>query len=93
MYKFKGTTGNWVFNNDCVITTEQVIGNIICDNPTHSHRSSKNWEANAKLIAAAPEMFELLKEILIDIDDVPIPTSMNDTLFRAKQLLTKITTP
>jgi hypothetical protein len=37
-----------------------VIGNIICKNPIHSHQSSKNWEANAKLIIAAPELLEAL---------------------------------
>ncbi len=61
---FRGTKGKWVFNNECVITTEKnIIGNIICDNPTHSLQSTLNWEANAKLISCAPEMLEMLIRI------------------------------
>lgn len=49
------------------------------------NNSILEMQANAKLIAAAPEMFEMLN-LLLDNSDVP-----NEIFDKAKQLLTKIT--
>lgn len=44
-----------------------------------------------KSILAIPEMLEMLKELLYDLEDVSIPTSMYDTVKRAKQLIKEAT--
>lgn len=48
-------------------------------------------QANALLISKSPEMLEMLKELLCDLEDVSIPTSMDDTLKRTKQLIKEAT--
>jgi len=62
--EFKGTSGLWEFDKYCVSTKEEVMGNIICESPSWSEASNANWKANAKLISKAPEMLEMLKDIL-----------------------------
>jgi len=74
MSEFKGTKGKWQIDVDCptsVISkseTEQIDGNIICDAPVGWDLSMENWEANAKLISCAPEMLEVLKGLVSDVD-------------------------
>jgi len=46
--------------------------------------SSKESQANARLIAAAPEMFQVLIEVCF-------PGSLHHTIMRAKKLIEKIT--
>jgi hypothetical protein len=49
-------TGNWIVGAD------SVIGDIVCDAPpTHFRKSCANWPANARLIAAAPDLLAALR--------------------------------
>lgn len=44
---------------------------------------------NALLIASAPELLNLLRELVEDLQDEPISTSINDTLRRANIVISK----
>ena len=73
MKEFKGTKGEWEIdkssNEECVISIDSgVCGNIICEAPTYWPDSIKNWEANAKLIASAPELLKALSKIADMLD-------------------------
>lgn len=81
--EFKGTKGNWE-------TNPRALRNIRCNGITVANCSSgqngdKEEEeiANAKLIASAPEMFDMLKLILNE--------RVSNHYFKIQQLLTKIT--
>jgi hypothetical protein len=60
------TPGPWVFDYSSVYSNAPVTGNIIClcppDRYIHSHF---NWDANARLIAAAPKMLAALMDLLV----------------------------
>lgn len=61
--KFKGTQGKWDFDKNYVFTKEIINGNVICESPSWSEDSNKNWSYNAQLISKAPEMLEMLQKI------------------------------
>ena len=62
--EFKGTKGKWsVWRDDLVITEEKVQDDVICIKP-QIKQSQKNWKANALLISKAPEMLEMLIEVM-----------------------------
>lgn len=84
MKEFKGTKRKWsVFKklNEFAITTIDET-QAVCFMPA----LYKDSEANAKLIASAPEMFEMLREIYIErVNGGDFDTN------KALKLLTKIT--
>lgn len=68
MSEFKGTIGNWRYSSEHsqVTTSEKGIvegSKKICDISEYN-KSFEEFEANAKLIAAAPELLEALEELL-----------------------------
>ena len=64
MEQFKGTKGKWsAWGQDMVIAKEDIEDDVICIKP-QIKSSQKNWEANALLISKAPEMLEMLNDIL-----------------------------
>ncbi len=71
MENLKHTKGEWTATMDDVYSLEDcVIGNIICDAPK-SNKSYENWEANAKLISAAPDLLESLIQLIdFPIEDI-----------------------
>ena len=75
--KTKFTEGEWIvdFTGKYVHTKKDIEGNVICANPHKSCiESNKNWDANARLISAAPDLFEAL--INIENDDNKIPSNI-----------------
>jgi len=104
MKEFKGTKGKWsVFKklDEFAITTIDET-QAVCFMPDLYTYS----EANAKLIASAPEMFKELKETIIDLKILKnqiidanktnhlfdgMPELMEKWIERKQQLLTKIT--
>ena len=90
--EFKGTKGKWEVN-------PRASRNVRCGNVTIANCSSgQNGEneeeeiANAKLIASAPEMFELLKMIYLSFGGGKVITFSDKDIEDIEQLLTKITT-
>lgn len=63
----KHTPGDWIYDKDVhAVISENCPheGNIICVLPSKDYVSYEFWNANAKLIAAAPEMLEALRNIV-----------------------------
>jgi hypothetical protein len=89
----KFTKGKWIIEEKSIISSDlKIYGNIICDAPVNWEGSMKNWDANAKLIASAPEMFEMLKDVL-DTNKEYWGEDENRVhqIYEIEQLLTKIT--
>lgn len=95
--EFKGTKGEWKsiildisdFKQACVGKDN---GKAICHLWFEFDEGiTEEVKANAKLISCALEMLDMLKELLIDLDEIDYPTSMNDTVLRAEQLIKKAT--
>ncbi len=61
----KHTPGPWEHWGDLVSVAEPQIGagNIICVEPP-TERSAANWPANARLIAAAPDLLGALESLV-----------------------------
>lgn len=90
MSKQKITNGEWIVEYEDVVTKDNVEGNVICSAPDKCcSESRKNWEANAKMISAAPDMFYALQNILDELEDCFLPTSINYYLNIAKTALKK----
>jgi hypothetical protein len=91
--EFKGTKGKWELSDDkrniCVLVKPQTY-KTICSNFYNT-----KWQYDAKIIASAPEMFELLKIIMLTpayekAKDL-YGNSNDHWTNRVKELLTKIT--
>jgi len=96
MSKFKGTQGEWVFmpiskESNGYISVQIHAGTITVYNGISPYIFSEDkekcieiLEANAKLIAAAPEMLEMLIKIR-DCEDLQV-----EDYFEIKELIEKI---
>lgn len=65
--KTKFTKGEWDLSivTNCVISLDETVeGNIICEAPEAWENSMEFWEANAKLIVAAPDLLEALRHTI-----------------------------
>jgi len=88
MKDFKGTKGKWeleIRETRCCVNVS--YSKAICDIWGYdlSSVTKTEMQANAKLIVAAPEMFEMLKKIAFN------NVFVSDTDLEIRQLLTKIT--
>jgi hypothetical protein len=65
MSEIKHTPGPWVFDEDeCSAIPALHLYCADSKNPFHGSRSEEELKANARLIAAAPELLEALKEAI-----------------------------
>lgn len=55
------TPGPWTATAAGVAARLERGANVICEAPIHYSESVKRWEANAALIAAAPDLLEALR--------------------------------
>lgn len=97
--EFKGTKGKWdvgeidptrVWSDDpktCIAWSTNEAQN----RDFYIDKGLEEMKYNAKLISKAPEMLEMLKELLIDVEEINIPSSMNDTVSRLKKLIEEAT--
>lgn len=93
--EFKGTKGKWeVFKPNHIGCTNVSIGdnNGYVELWYHHFESKQEAQANAQLIASAPEMFELLKMIHLSFGGGRVITFSDKDIEDIEQLLTKITT-
>jgi hypothetical protein len=59
----KHTPGIWLVGEEEVYTDANIVGNIICDKPDFAD-SQNYWQANANLIAAAPDLLEACEDAI-----------------------------
>jgi len=105
--EFKGTKGQW--ENKEIFTHSGGFYKVVCGGVSICNiitRNQEQAEFNAKLITAAPEMFEEIKETIIDLKILRnqiesesktnhlfdgMPELIQKWIDRKEQLLTKIT--
>ena len=93
MGEFKFTKGEWKVgaSKRSIINDDKVIARCAFGENSLGLFKEYEAEANALLISKAPEMLEMLKELLIDLQSEAISTSMNDTINRTKKLIKEAT--
>lgn len=86
----KYTEGKWEIIKkgvQLIVVKESAIISLVMPN----HVGIKEAEANAKLIAAAPEMLEALQILIGDIDTAPIKLTTKEKLIIARKAIKKAT--
>jgi len=83
----KYTPGPWFVAEGGVCTRAAIEGNVICLEPEMPMRASlENWPANARLIAALPELVEALRNLCDGVANGSVGTEF----LTARALLAKI---
>lgn len=91
---FKGTKGKWIIENDpeqklsIYSDDEKERYNIVCFAAEYM-MSMRYWEANAKLIASAPELLEMVKLLVDRMEENDL--GKFNAVSRAKELIKKAT--
>jgi len=88
--EFKGTKGEWINTYPIITSDEEDICEIFVHLDAYMDNSNaiseKIAEANAKLIACAPEMLEIINEIIESIknEDIIIKDNTDNDGFEAR---------
>jgi len=81
-------TGNYMANQmDDQITAGIMLQDEIITDAIEIYK--KTHLRTSTILEQRNEMLEMLKELLMDLDEIDYPTSMNDTVFRAEELTKK----
>ncbi len=83
--EFKGTKGKWNTFNDRVEQRGQFTDNVIC---RFEPRMSMESKANALLISKAPEVLEMLNEL---ISANPMHNGWHEKILKANKLIKEAT--
>ena len=86
------TPGPWVAVKNSCFWDINIAGSwlTVADACASKHLpDGDNGEANARLIAAAPELLEALKEMLVDYDDASGEWSGSDVIAKAYRIIDK----
>jgi len=87
--EFKGTRGNWYFAKEYQAIVDKEGYGISQQNGI---RNTKEWQANALLISKAPEMFEMLKIYLADLNNlIPKSDAQRSRIYDVEQLIKEAT--
>ena len=70
-------------------SVEDATGAVVCD--AHGSQLNGRREANARLIAAAPELLEALREIFHDVKQGAIPNDDDEWWKKASTAIAKAT--
>ena len=88
--EFRGTKGEWEVEGDMICSDAKVAGNVVCVEPEDYLPDSRvNWKANAKLIAAAPNLLQALQELYYLVTELPEEGSIIEALANAKAAIEK----
>jgi len=92
--EFKGTKGEWEVDlkTDVVYSRVKPEGEdaLICYSPDDFYSLAyENWKANAKLIAAAPNLLQALQELYYLVSELPEEGSLIEALAKAKAAIEK----
>ena len=77
MSEAKFTKGPWNYEDGCEVIYDDE-GNVVCD--TVGSTTREHYDYNAHLIAAAPEMYEILLECLDDELEMHGTTSLSNKI-------------
>lgn len=86
MSEFKGTPGLW-FVSECWDVESKVTGNMIA--AVAGFEQSDEDRANARLIAAAPELLEALQACEKILSEIPLTVDLVEDLLFARETITK----
>ena len=89
--EFKGTKGNWEFEN--VTTHNGDFYKVKSDNTTSicnvTTRNQEQAQANAKLIASAPELLDALQLLVSQLENEHLSEYCEPLIDKAKQAIEK----
>lgn len=94
----KFSKGKWVIDSDFITVEVDGIDDVICDFdpegvwPTVYQRSEEEKDANAKLIAAAPDLLEALESFVYEIEKTRSDDNfLEESYHLAKEAIKKAT--
>ena len=90
----KHTKGKWESKKNPMLTAQLMVeseNNLICQINMADFETDEEANANAKLIAAAPEMLKLIKDMCLELTgEVTTPGEAQILYYRAELLMEKI---
>ena len=96
MKEFKGTKGGWELVNETQIAfSKDEFNTKDCDLYEHQYDLFEELQANAKLIAAAPELLKALLDLIKEVKTLELSHGsdvedyLEDELQQAKQAINK----
>jgi hypothetical protein len=88
------TQGEWAFDDNEIYSESTDHGAAICTmNTTSAHFTEEEVKANARLLAAAPELLETLKQLIERCLRTADTTLLHEELYNAQQAIQKATQP
>lgn len=86
--EFKGTQGKWILNEKYQ-TIEDSEGNGIAQQ--NGIKNSKNWLNDALLISEAPNLLQVLRDLVWLYDNHALDEELSENInFRAKKVIQRI---
>lgn len=84
----KFTQGRWYINGQSgILSNIQEEGDVVCFSPKKYDASMENWEANAKLIAAAPDLLEACIRLVDCYENGKVSNAISDIESAIKKAL------